>query len=238
MTVPEDAEVPRALHAIVGGRSRVQSWLSVAAEAYYKDFANLSVPIFSAFPAFTTALQPADGMARGIDIRLEVRDRPFNYDSVLDGYISYALSEVEYQAAQVAYHPAHDRRHQVNALVHAQRGTLGLTLQWQFGSGLPFTSSSGFDVWHLLTPDVDVASDPGVERVLYNTPFNRRQPRYHRIDLWLERRIEHGRTVATLRAGVVNLLNRDNLFYYDLFTFKRVDQLPLIPSVGFKMELR
>ena len=44
--------------------------------------------------------------------------------------------------------------------------------------------------------------------------------------------------MSTLRAGAVNILNRDNLVYYDLFTFKRVDQLPFIPSVGFKVELR
>ena len=50
--------------------------------------------------------------------------------------------------------------------------------------------------------------------------------------------IERGRYIGTLRAGVLNLINRNNLFYYDLFTFSRVDQLPLIPSVGFKMELR
>ena len=44
--------------------------------------------------------------------------------------------------------------------------------------------------------------------------------------------------MATLRAGALNIFNRDNLFYYDLFTFNRVDQLPFVRSVGFKMELR
>ena len=85
---------------------------------------------------------------------------------------------------------------------------------------------------------MDVASDPGVERVLYNEPFQRRQPIYNRIDLWLERRVEKGRFVSTIRAGIINALNRDNLFYYDLYTFKRVDQLPVIPSIGYKLELR
>ena len=157
---------------------------------------------------------------------------------MLDGYVSYSLSQVEYETAQVTYPPAHDRRHQVSALLHAGRGELGFTVQYQYGSGLPFTSSGGFDVWLLLTPDVDVARDPGLQRVAYNEPFGRRQPDYHRLDVWLERRIERQHSVATIRAGVVNAFNRDNLFYYDLFTFRRVDQLPLIPSVGFKMELR
>lgn len=235
---PEDAPVPEALHAIVGWNLRVTPWLSVATEAFYKDFSNLSVPIFSAFPRFTTALQTADGEALGVDLRLDLRDRPFWFESVLDGYVSYSLASVEYQTEQATYHPAHDRRHQVNALLHAQRGPVGLTLQGQFGTGLPFTESAGFDVWHLLTPDVDVTTDPGLERVLYSDPFRGRQPNYVRLDVWLERRVEQGRSVATLRAGALNIFNRDNLFYYDLFSLNRVNQLPFVPSVGFKMELR
>ena len=73
---------------------------------------------------------------------------------------------------------------------------------------------------------------------IYGEPFRGRQPTYSRLDLWIERRVETGRSVATLRAGALNIFNRDNLFYYDLFTFNRVDQLPFVPSVGFKMELR
>ncbi len=174
----------------------------------------------------------------GIDVRLDIRDQPFYFESVFDGYVSYALSSVEYQTALASYHPSHDRRHQINAVVHAQRGTIGLTAQYQFGSGFPFTESSGFDVWYLLTPDVDVTRNPGEERVVYSAPFQGRQPTYQRLDIWLERKIEKGRSVVTLRAGALNIFNRENLFYYDLFTFNRVDQLPFIPSVGFKMELR
>ena len=235
---PEDAPVPEAMHVIAGVNVQVLPWLSAAVEGFYKDFSNLSVPIFSAFPRFTTTLQSADGQAMGVDVRIDLRERPFYFESLLDGYISYALSTVEYQTEQFDYHPSHDRRHQVNALLHAQRGPIGMTAQLQFGSGLPFTESSGFDVWHLLTPNVDVTNDPGLQRILYGEPFRGRQPTYQRLDLWIERRVETGRSVATLRAGALNIFNRDNLFYYDLFTFNRVDQLPFVPSVGFKMELR
>ena len=50
--------------------------------------------------------------------------------------------------------------------------------------------------------------------------------------------VEQGRYVGTLRAGALNIFNRKNLFYFDLFTLQRVDQLPFIPSVGMKVELR
>ena len=73
---PEEASIPKAMHAIVGWNMQIAPWLSVAAEAFYKDFSNLSVPIFSPFPRFTTALQSADGEAMGIDVRLDIRDQP------------------------------------------------------------------------------------------------------------------------------------------------------------------
>ncbi len=234
---PEDA-IPESQHFIGGVNVLITPWLSVALEGFLKDFENLTVPIFSALPKFTTSLQAASGDAYGFDFRLDFKDRPFWYESKLDGYFSYAFSKVEYDTGVIQYTPSHDRRHQINALLHAERNDLGVTVQFQHGSGLPFTESSGFDVFLLLTPDTDVTTETGQDRILYGSPFDGRQPAYQRLDVWLEKRIEQGRTVVTLRVGGINILNRANLFYYDLFTFLRVDQLPFIPSVGLKVELR
>lgn len=238
VTTPEDAPTPQAMHAILGWNMQITPSLSVATEAFYKDFENLSVPIFSAFPQFTTELQPADGQAMGMDFRVDFQDFEFFEESVLDGYVSYSLSHVEYEAQSITYNPPHDRRHQINVLLHAEKDEIGFTLQWQYGSGLPFTKSGGFDIWMLVTPDLDVTEAVGTERVLYGEPYGGRQPVYNRVDLWLERRRERGRFVGTLRAGAINVFNRDNLFYFDLFTIKRIDQLPVIPSIGFKLEWR
>ena len=225
-------------HAILGWNVRLFPWMSAALEGYYKSYDHLTVPVFSPFPRFTTSLQEATGSAYGLDTRLNVENRPFWFDSVLDGYVSYAYSKVEYETDAYVYSPSHDRKHQFNALLHAQKGEVGVTLQWQYGSGLPYTQSGGFDEWYLLTPGVDVTKEAGIDRIIYSKPYGGRQPTYARVDLWLERRVERGRYVGTLRAGAVNLFNRENLFYYDLFTFKRVDQLPFLPSVGFKLEFR
>ena len=37
-------------------------------------------------------------------------------------------------------------------------------------------------------------------------------------------------------AGVINMYDRQNLFYLDVFTLRRVDQLPFIPTLGLKLE--
>ena len=238
VTTREGAKATAAQHAILGWNVRLLPWMNAALEGYYKAYDNLSVPIFSPFPRFTMTLEEAKGTAFGMDARVNLENRPFWFESVLDGYVSYAYSKVEYETQNYTYNPSHDRRHQLNALIHAQKGEVGMTVQWQYGSGLPYTQSGGFDVWYLLTPGVDVTKEVGIDRILYSKPYGGRQPTYARVDVWLERRIEKGRYVTTLRAGAVNLFNRDNLFYYDLFTFKRVDQLPFLPSVGFKVEFR
>ena len=238
VTTPENAEATMSQHAILGWNVRLFPWMSAALEGYYKSYDHLTVPVFSPFPRFTTSLQEATGSAYGLDTRLNVENHPFWFDSVLDGYVSYAYSKAEYETDSYVYSPSHDRKHQFNALLHAQKGEVGVTLQWQYGSGLPYTQSGGFDEWYLLTPGVDVTKEAGIDRIIYSKPYGGRQPTYARVDLWLERRVERGRYVGTLRAGAVNLFNRENLFYYDLFTFKRVDQLPFLPSVGFKLEFR
>ena len=238
VTTPEGAKATAAEHAILGWNVRLFPWMNAAVEGYYKAYDNLTVPVFSPFPRFTTSLQEANGSAYGIDSRLNVENRPFWFDSILDGYVSYAYSNVEYETENYVYHPSHDRKHQLNALIHAQKGEVGVTVQWQYGTGLPYTQSGGFDEWYLLTPGVDVSTEAGIDRIIYDKPYGGRQPTYARVDVWLERRVEKGRYVGTLRAGAINVFNRANLFYYDLFTFKRVDQLPFLPSVGFKLEFR
>jgi len=38
-------------------------------------------------------------------------------------------------------------------------------------------------------------------------------------------------------AGAINAYNRTNLFYFDLWTLSRVDQLPVIPTLGLKLDM-
>ncbi|MEM6337260.1 MAG: TonB-dependent receptor, partial [Bacteroidota bacterium] len=236
--MPTTDPLPTATHVVAGSSVQIQPWLSVAAEAFWKQYDELAVPFFTAFPRFNTRLQPAEGDAIGLDLRADFDGYPFLYESALDGYVSYGLSRVEYRSPQATYPPPHDRRHQFNAVLRATRGDVGLTVQLQAGSGLPFTPSGGFDRWYPFDPSRDVTTAQGDVRVLYGEPFSSRQPAYQRVDVWLEHRFEQGRIAGALRGGVINLLNRKNLFYFDLFTLQRVDQLPLTPSVGIKLEVR
>jgi hypothetical protein len=233
--------VPRAFHAILSYRTTPAPWLELAAEGFYKRLKNLFVPEWTSFPRLTTRLQPADGEAVGVDLRFEVRRAAFY------GYVNYGLSFVEYEAKQsslllwygsetLRYHPPHDRRHQVNALASLSVRGFDLSVRWQFGSGLPFSRALGFDGFILMNGTANPFTTPGSRRVIYERPYNGRLPTYHRLDVSLERAFTLGRTRITAQGSLINAYDRANIFYLDVFTQRRADQLPLIPTLGLKLE--
>ncbi len=236
-------KVPEALHLIAGWRVQPTPWLDLSVEGFYKKLSNIFIPEWTAFPRFTTNLQQADGRVRGLDLRLELK-AGFFYS-----LLSYGLSEVTYDAEipavallygeeETSYAPPHDRRHQVNALVAVSQFGFDLNVRWQFGSGLPFNKSMGFDRFILLDSLRNLLEVPGDERVLYERPYTGRLPTYHRLDVSLERAFELGGSARlTFQGGLINAYDRPNLFYLDLFTLRRVDQLPLIPTLGIKLEI-
>lgn len=232
--------IQRAVHAILGYRVSPTSWLDVAVEGFYKDLNNLFIAEWTAIPRLSTRLQPASGRALGADVRVEARRGPFY------GYVNYGLSSTRYTAETQeftfwfgddlpTFRPPHDRRHQVNVLASTTLAGFGINARWEFGSGLPFSRAVGFDGFALID-DITKASDvPGIRRVIYERPFNAVLPTYHRLDLSVERTFSVSRADITLQASVVNVYDRRNLFYLDVFTLQRVDQLPIVPSFGLKV---
>ena len=110
-------------------------------------------------------------------------------------------------------------------------------MRWQYGSGLPYNRALGFDGFLLVDGNLDVFTDPGNRRVIYEKPYNGLLPTYHRLDITLKRIYDlPGRAQLTAMVGLINAYDRRNLFYLDVFTLRRVDQLPLIPTFGVKIE--
>ena len=237
--------IPEAKHLIAGYRIEPGSWLRFSAEGFYKTLSNLIVPEWTAYPRFNTNIQHADGTVQGFDLRIELGS-----SDAFQTTISWGRAEVEYSTtaralqlltgeAEVKYPPPHDRKDQINVMTAIKVKGFNFTARWQFGSGLPFNESLGFDRFVLLDSLVLVTEVPGDERVLYGRPYTGRLPTYHRLDLSLDREFRVGPTTfLTIQTGVINAYDRKNLFYLDLFTLRRVDQLPLIPTIGLKLEFK
>jgi hypothetical protein len=235
-------EVPFAIHGLAGYRVAPFSWLEVSAEGFYKHLENLFIPEWTAFPRFTTTLQPAAGRAAGVDLRIEVR-RPKFY-----AFANYGLSSTRYNAMQeslptwfgtdeLSFRPPHDRRHQLNVVVSTSVHGFDVSARWNVGSGLPYTRVRGFDGFILMDGVVDVEGTKGFPRVIYDEPYRGILPAYHRLDLTVERVLTLRRVDITLQVGVINMYNRTNLFALDVFTLRRTDQLPIVPTAGIEVEI-
>ncbi len=238
-----DGRIQRAIHGILGYRTSPFPWLDLSVEGFYKDLDNLFIAEWTSFPRLTTRLQPASGRAFGGDLRVEVRRSNFY------GYVNYGLSSTRYisKAKNLAFwygdetpsfRPPHDRRHQFNVLGSTSLLGFGLDVRWEFGSGLPFSRAVGFDGF-VLMDDIEKASDlGGTRRVIYERPYNALLPTYHRLDISVDRTFSLSRADVTVQGSVINAYDRRNLFYLDVFTHHRVDQLPFVPSLGLKVDFK
>lgn len=233
-----------ATHYSVGWQQSLPNGFRYSAEGYYKRMRNIPIPQWRGTAAFATTLTHADGTSYGADTRLEYTGaRAY-------GFLGYGYSWTEYQASQEAfadwfgqavqsYHPPHDRRHQVNALATIKLGRVEASARWQFGSGLPFTQPLGFDEAFDYRIDLyDTSKSYGLARVLLDRPYNGRLPMVHRLDLSLQRSFELSAGKLQVQAGAINTYDRRNIFYYDLYTARRVNQLPLLPYMSVTLRGR
>ena len=242
MPTPVGEARPRALHALLGWQQHVGS-LTLAAEGYYKRLHSLPVPVWSVIAQFTTSLTLADGEVYGSDFRLEWRRKPAY------AYLGYGYSWTKYMTAQdnfglwfdepiQSYHPPHDRRHQFNAILALDTGLFTAGARWQYGSGLPYTRAIGADSFIRFINLPDVRSLYGRPRFLFDKPYQGRLPAYHRLDVSVEHAFDLHFADITVQAGATNVYDRRNLFYFDLFTFRRVDQWSFLPYVSLLVEVR
>ena len=131
-------------------------------------------------------------------------------------------------------------------IVYMHRNTIngkvyiGITRQnalkrWSYGSGYPFTPTQG--MYESINFDngigTDYVIDNGSYGIAYGEYNSARLPNYHRLDLSAKRRFSIGkRSILDLNFSVTNVYNRNNIFYFDRITFSRIDQLPILWSVG------
>ncbi len=242
MPVPIGGSQMEAIHGLLGWQQSIGTNFQWSIEGYYKRLRNLSVPTRNSTTRFTTDLVPANGFVYGGDIRLEYNSGLFY------GLLGYGYSWTEYNTPREYisdwagdsfqhFHPPHDQRHQLNTLVSIEPGPYTIGLRWQLGTGFPFIQPQGFFEalpFSELLPNT--RDDPGTQRVITEMG---RLPINHRLDMSLERSFMLPSGRLYLQLGAVNLYGQKNIFYYDVYNNRGVDQLPFAPyfSVKFNPDL-
>ncbi|MFB6273649.1 MAG: carboxypeptidase regulatory-like domain-containing protein [Salinibacter sp.] len=235
----------RADHALLGWNQRLLSDLRISIEGWYKRFQDLPVPRWTPLVQFNTNLVRADGTGYGVDLSVQYERGPVRVD------LTYGYGRVRYRASKnrlgawvgdpiIEYSPPHDRRHKLGIVTSLDADWITANLRWQYGSGLPFTQVYGYDTMLEIR---GLRDDPenvvGLPRALYERPYRSRLPDYHRLDVSLSRSSDVAPNVRlSAEAGAINAYNRANVFYIDLFTLDRVDQLPLIPYLTLQVNVQ
>lgn len=236
----------RSFHAQASWEQSIGSSFSYSVDAYVRRMEDLTVATWSTVASFNTDLSLASGRTHGTDVRLEYRRGPVYL------FAGYGYSQTTYESAQEdfgvwfgepvqSYSPPHDRRHQVSLLGSLELGRTMVSARWEYGSGFPFTRPIGFDeIFDFRTADgplPPLTRTFGQTRLLLERPYNGRLPATHRLDLSVRRPVQIGPAELELQAGVINAYDQTNIFYYDVFAQRRVDQLPLAPYLSAKLQI-
>jgi hypothetical protein len=244
MMSPEGGAKMEARHMMAGWRQSLGGGFQLALEGYYKQLRNLPITTWSTLARFNTDLSMADGYIYGSDVRLEYNR------GIFYGFAGYGYNWTKYETTQdhftiwfdepvQKFHPPHDRRHQFNSMASVTLGQYRTSIRWQLGTGLPFTQPMGFDEYIRFDDGLpNIRRFYGSPRMIMEKPYQGRLPTYHRLDVSFERSFQFSFAEISLQAGAINFYDQSNMFYYDIYTQRQIDQLSFAPYFSVKMETR
>ena len=175
------------------------------------------------------------GEAKGLDLSLKYELKNLYF------WFVYSFSFVNRYDGISEYYPPFDRRHNANFVGTYNWGNKNsweFSARWNFGSGFPFTKTQGY--YENLTfadgINTNYTAVNGILGVLYAEYDTGRLPYYHRLDINLKKKFMLGKTSnIEVNLGATNVYNRKNVFYFDRITHERINQLPIMPSLGMLM---
>ena len=240
---PITSYVQKSKHFIFGAEYDILRNLNLNVELYYKTMDNLVSANRDRLYAddqehsdkpdhMKKEYTVESGNAYGADFSLKYDD------GRLYVWTIYSLGKVERIGETQTYSPHYDRRHNVNVLINYQMGQsrdFELSFRWNYGSGFPYSPTASMTEMLDFSNGIntDYISQNGTLTTIYGELNSERLPNYHRLDISAKKRFDVGkRSILEINLSVTNVYNRNNLFYYNRITSQRVDQLPIMPSLG------
>ncbi|MFM9983993.1 MAG: hypothetical protein ACKVOK_02085, partial [Flavobacteriales bacterium] len=237
----------RANHYIFGFEYDISERWNLNLEGYYKDFRQLTntnrnkVYQDNASNNKIPDVLKKDflietGWAAGADMVLKYEDKRYFI------WIVYSLTKVNRWDGFQYYSPVFDRRHNVNLVgtyKFGKKKEYEFSARWNLGSGLPFTQTQGYYQGQGVQGGVALdymTSNPSTMSIQFGGLNEGRLPYYHRLDLNVKRSLKlKNKLNLEVNVGCTNVYNRSNVFYIDRVTAKRVDQLPILPTIGLDL---
>lgn len=221
-----------AYHLITGVEIDVAKKIQLNIEPYYKRFERLiELNRFKTFPS-DPDFQIENGDAIGLDVSAKYDSRKYYV------WIAYSISEITRNNGVQKFNPNFDRRHNINVVASYSFGknlSWELSTRWNLGTGFPFTRTQGFVPFVDFSNGIntDVTSTNPLLGTTFEEDLNKgRLPTFHRLDISMKKKIVFSEKLSmNVLVSVSNIYDRDNIFFFDRIQLKRVNQLPILPSL-------
>lgn len=228
-----DTRLQKSTQFIGGFEADLNSNLSMNVEGYYKNY-NQLIDINSSKSKNTEANYIAEtGDAHGAEFSLIYKSAHWDINT------NYSLAYVSRFDGTQTYPTNFDRRNSINVVLNYAAGEhneWNFSARWNYGSGFPFTLTQGFYTNFPLSNGVntDVLRGNPNQGIIYSSTKNGgRLPDFHRLDVSIRRNFKFTKSAGLdIVASVTNAYNRNNIFYFDRVSYKRVDQLPILPALS------
>lgn len=225
----------KANHLIVGAEYDFSDNIDFNLEGYVKEFSQLTNINKDKVSINDPDFIVEKGLAQGIDLVLKYNSPKFYFWTV------YSLGYITRTDENQTYRPHFDRRHNVNLIATYKFGfenTWSLDARWNFGTGFPFTQTQGF--YPLVNFEDGISTEYQQESgdlgIIYAELNQGRLPYYHRLDIALKKDYQLSKySKLSWNVGLTNAYNRENIFYFNRIEYKRVNQLPFMPSAGISL---
>ena len=224
-----------ANHLILGLEYDISSKIDFNLEGYVKDFTQLTNINKDKLTLSDPDFIVEEGLAKGVDLVLKYNDPKFYF------WLVYSLGHITRSGEDIEYNPHFDRRHNVNLVSTYKFGAQknwSFDARWNIGSGFPFTQTQGFYPSMDFSDGINTnyTSESGELGIIYAGLNEGRLPWYHRLDIALKKEQKLSKhSTFEWNVGVTNVYNRENIFYFNRIEYKRVNQLPFMPSAGMSL---
>ena len=109
---------------------------------------------------------------------------------------------------------------------------------WSYRSNTPFKKLTGYyDKFYFNDNPGELSLLNMYSKfMLLDNNYTGRTPDYHRLDISFVKKFEFPFMKLYLGGSILNVYDRENLFYFDISTGERVNMLPFLPSLTIKAE--
>jgi hypothetical protein len=233
LIIPNYMDIAKSVHYVAGINGKVGK-LTYDLEGYYKFVHNNPIINDEKFFPNDPDLIAGKQESYGYEAYLTFREYPINLTA------SYSISWAYLEKNEWIYNPRYDIRHSLNLLfdLNLGRGFL-FSGVWILNTGMPFTQNMGY-LKNLMFDNAFNLSDTYLQFVPSPILFGKNLGRlsdYHRLDLGISKKLSLNGIDVYIEASVINVYNRENIFYIDRETGERINMLPIIPSATLKITI-